>query len=498
MERYICIHGHFYQPARENPWLETVEREDSAHPYHDWNERVTAECYAPNAAARIQDGEGRVNSLVNNYARISFDFGPTLLAWLERNSQGVYEAILSADRESQKRFSGHGSAIAQAYNHMILPLANRRDKYTQVVWGIRDFQHRFGRHPDGMWLPETAVDLETLDIMAELGIQFTILTPRQASHARKLGDNRWRDVRNERIDPTMAYAAHLPSGRNINVFFYNAPVSRAVAFEHLLNNGEDLALRLMGAFQEGAMRPQLVHIATDGETYGHHHKFGEMALAYALEYLESNDAARLTNYSEYLDNNPPTHEARILQRTSWSCPHGVERWRADCGCNTGARPEWNRAWRGPLREALEWLRDIIAPKYEEKGLEFFKDPWAARNDYIEFILDRSSEQLDRYLGKHSVRPLNDFDRDTALKLLEMQRHTMLMFASDGWFFDDISGIETRQVLLSAGRVLQLGRQVFGEEYEPSFLKILEAAKSNVPAMRNGRTIYQRFVKPKIV
>ena len=287
MEKYICIHGHFYQPPRENPWLEDIELQDSAYPYHDWNERITAECYAPNTVSRILDGEGRIIQLPNNYAKISFNFGPTLLAWMADKAPEIYEAILAADRQSQEQFSGHGSALAQAYNHMIMPLAHRRDKYTQVLWGIRDFEHRFGRSPEGMWLPETAVDLETLDIMAELGIRFTILAPHQAHKVRRIGQGAWRDVSGGRIDPTTAYLLKLPSGRTINLFFYDGPISQAVAFEDLLERGENLASRLVNAFSEERPWPQLVHIATDGETYGHHRSHGDMALAYALEYLET-------------------------------------------------------------------------------------------------------------------------------------------------------------------------------------------------------------------
>jgi alpha-amylase/alpha-mannosidase (GH57 family) len=385
MERYICIHGHFYQPPRENPWLEAIEFQDSAYPYHDWNERITAECYATNAVSRILDGDDQIADLVNNYSKISFNFGPTLLSWLEENAADVYQAILEADRESQKNFLGHGSALAQAYNHMILPLANRRDRFTQIHWGIRDFEHRFGRKPEGMWLPETAVDLETLDILAELGICFTVLAPYQASRVRRIGARNWRDISGGRIDPTMAYEQRLPSGRKIALFFYDGPISRAVAFERLLTRGEHFAQRLVGAFSEKRTWPQLLHIATDGESYGHHHRFGDMALAYALHYIESNDLAHLTNYGEYLEKCPPTHQVEIFEKTSWSCAHGVDRWWSDCGCNSGGRPGWNQAWRTPLRNSLDWLRDNLAPVYEEKARQFLKAPWEARDAYIGVI-----------------------------------------------------------------------------------------------------------------
>ena len=189
MEHYVCIHGHFYQPPRENPWLEEVELQDSAYPYHDWNERITEECYRPNMASRILGPDRKIIDIVNNYSKISFDFGPTLLSWLERHAPDVYQGVIDADKKSQERFSGHGAAIAQAYNHIIMPLANSRDKRTQIAWGIYDFEHRFGRKPEGMWLPETAVDLETLDILAEYGIKFTILSPHQAKRVRSIGGN---------------------------------------------------------------------------------------------------------------------------------------------------------------------------------------------------------------------------------------------------------------------------------------------------------------------
>jgi len=495
MERYVCIHGHFYQPPRENPWLEAIELQDSAYPYHDWNERITAECYAPNAKSRILDEKGRIVQMANNYAKISFNFGPTLLAWLEEKAPDVYSAILEADQESCKSFAGHGSALAQAYNHMILPLANRRDKVTQILWGIRDFEHRFGRKPEGMWLPETAVDLETLDILAHHEIRFTILAPHQAHRIRRIGDEKWEEMVGAKIDPTRAYSLRLPSGRSIALFFYDGPISRSVAFEGLLKNGESFAQRLLRGFSEKRKWPQMVHIATDGETYGHHHRFGEMALAFALYSIESKNLARLTNYGEYLEKLPPTHEVEILENTSWSCIHGVERWRSDCGCTTGGNPGWHQAWRAPLRESLDWLRDAIAPAYEEKARQFLKDPWDARNDYIRVILDRSPENTEGFLNQHASRTLNEDEKITVLKLLELQRHAMLMYTSCGWFFSELSGIETNQVIQYACRAVQLAREVFGEDMESQFVELLERAMSNIPELGNGRRIYEKSVKP---
>jgi alpha-amylase/alpha-mannosidase (GH57 family) len=491
--RYLCIHGHFYQPPRENPWLEAIELQDSAAPYHDWNERITAECYAPNSAARILDAEGRIAKIVNNYSSISFNFGPTLLSWMKDKVPETYQGILEADRVSAQRFSGHGSALAQCYNHMIMPLANARDKLTQVIWGIEDFRFRFGRDPEGMWLPETAVDLETLDLMARHGIQFTILAPSQAKSVDGV------DVTGQRVDPARAYQQKLPSGRSINLFFYDGPVSQAVAFERLLNDGQRFARRLLDALSDQREGPQLAHIATDGETYGHHHPFGDMALAYALGHIESSGLAKVTNYGEFLEKHPAEHDAEVLENTAWSCVHGVGRWNTNCGCNSGGHGEWNQEWRGPLRAALDWLRDEIAPYYEKMARRFFKDPWAARNNYIHVILDRSPESRERFAAANFRRKtIKADDRVNVWKLLEMQRHAMLMYTSCGWFFDELTGIETVQVIQYAGRVLQLAEELFGNHFERHFLEKLALAKSNILEHRDGAAVYEKFVKPASV
>lgn len=499
-ERYVCIHGHFYQPPRENAWLESVEWQESAYPYHDWNERVTAECYLPNTSSRILDKDGFIERIVSNYAKMSFDFGPTLLDWLEKNEPEVHEAVVEADRQSRKRFSGHGSAMAQAYNHIIMPLANHRDRYSQVFWGIKDFEHRFGRRPEGMWLPETAVDYETLDIMAGLGISFTVLAPHQAGRVRKIGASSWKDVTNSTIDISRSYVTELPSGRRINVFFYDGPLSNAVAFEDILKNGETFARRLTGAFSEKKDGAQLEHIATDGETYGHHHRFADMALAFALQYIEENNLAKITNYGEFLEKYPPTHEVEIIEKTSWSCAHGVDRWWSNCGDTTGSgnHPEWNQKWRTPLRNAFDMLRDTLAPRYEEKARQLLKDPWAARDGYIDVILDRSTASVNRFFEKYAGHALNESEKVTALKLLELQRHAMLMYTSCGWFFDEISRPEPVQVIQYAGRVVQLAQDLFGDKLEEDFLKILELAKSNQPEEGDGRRIYDSLVRPAMI
>ena len=498
MEKFICIHGHFYQPPRENPWLESVELQDSAAPYHDWNERITMECYAPNATARILEGNGSIAEITNNYSKISFNFGPTLLAWMKTRMPEIHEAIISADRLSRERYSGHGSALAQVYNHMILPLANDRDRSTQVLWGIRDFEHRFGRAPEGMWLSETAADTPTLESLASLGIKFTILSPFQANRTKEIGKRNSRDVNGGRIDPTRPYLARLPSGKTINLFFYDAPVSQAVAFEGLLTSGDRLANRLMSAFNERRQWDQLVHVATDGESYGHHHRHGEMALAYALRYIETNGLATLTNYGEYLEKHAPTREVQIHEKTAWSCVHGVARWMADCGCNSGGHPGWNQGWRAPLRQALDWLRDELAPLFETKAKEFLRDPWQARDGYISVILDRSGPSREKYFSEHAARSLNEGEKIAVLKLMELQRHAMLMYTSCGWFFDEVSGIETVQVVQYAARALQLARELFGRDLEPAFLDHFQNAKSNIPENQDGRAIYSRFVQPAMI
>lgn len=489
-QRFLTLHGHFYQPPRENPWLEAVETQDAAFPWHDWNARITAECYEPNATARMLDARDRILRIVNNYASISFNFGPTLLSWLETCAPETYAAILEADRISRDRYSGHGCAIAQAYNHIILPLANDRDKATQIHWGIRDFEHRFGRKPEGMWLPETAADVPSLEALAAAGIAFTILEPHQAARWRTIGGEEWHHPAvNTAIDPTMPYLCRLPSGRSIVIFFYDGPISRAVAFEQLLARGENLAHRLLGAFSDTRRHPQLVNIATDGETYGHHHRYGEMALTYALQ-LMAESAAKLTNYAEHLQLHPPTHEVQIAERTSWSCSHGVERWRSDCGCNTGASPGWNQQWREPLRNALDWLRDEADAIFARHGSQLLHDPWLAREDYIDVILDRSEESVSRFLARHADEDANIV---SVLELMEMQRNSMLMFTSCGWFFSDVSGIETVQVLHYAGRVVQLAQRISGTSLEAGLLSRLEHAHSNVPGRGTGRQIYEREV-----
>ncbi len=491
MEKYICIHGHFYQPPRENAWLEVIEVQDSAHPYHDWNERISAECYGPNSASRILNEKGVIKNIINNYSRISFNFGATLLSWMQVYDRETYDAIIEADRESVKNFGGHGSAMAQVYNHIILPLANKRDKETQIIWGIRDFISRFGRLPEGMWLAETAVDIESLELLVKHGIKFTVLAPRQAKAIRKLSDTKWSDVTTESLDTRRPYTCKLPSGKNIALYFYDGQIAQGVAFDGLLYDGKKFADRLLDSFADRD-EAQLVHIATDGETYGHHHKHGDMALAFCLDYIERNTESCLTNYAEFLAKFPPVYEAMIHENSSWSCVHGVERWRDNCGCNSGGKPNWHQRWRKPLRESLDWLRDELGLIFEREASKVLKDPWKAREDYINIILERNDDNIRKFLKEHCLR---DVEQNHVLRLMEVQRHAMLMYTSCGWFFDEISGIETTQIMQYACRAIQLVSQISETHLEEDFLKRLEEAPSNVPSLENGAQIYRKYVLP---
>jgi hypothetical protein len=492
--RYVCIHGHFYQPPRENPWLEAVEVQDSARPYHDWNERITRECYAPNTRSRLVDPEGKIANLLNNYAWMSFNFGPTLLSWLEEGAPDVLQGIIEGDRISRERHRGHGNALAQVYNHVIMPLAGQRDKRTQVTWGIADFRRRFGREPEGLWLAETAVDLATLEVLAEAKIRFTILAPHQARRWRKRGESAWPESPGG-IDPSRAYSCQLPSGKSIALFFYDGIVSREVAFERLLDRGEKFLERLLEGFNDARTHPELVHIATDGESYGHHHAFGDMALAYVLDRLRQHPEIRLTNYGEFLELHPPEWEVEINENTSWSCSHGVERWRSDCGCRM--RGDWNQKWRAPLRQALDNLKQKIDGLFGTRGRECFPDPWAARDGYIDVILDRSPESVRGFLRRHGYPDLDEGLVREGLWLLEMQRHALLMFTSCGWFFDELTGLEPTQCLRYALRAVQLARH-FGRDFEDDFLRDLEKAPSNLAKSKNGRTVWEQMIRPSQV
>jgi alpha-amylase/alpha-mannosidase (GH57 family) len=486
----LIIHGHFYQPPRENPWTGEVDREISAAPYHDWNERIHAECYGPNAAVLAG------NHTVNNYAHISFNFGPTLLSWLERSYPGAYQSIIEADAASVRQHSGHGNAIAQAYGHAILPLCNERDRLTQVAWGVADFRYRFGREPESMWLPETAVNDATLEVLIEQGLRYVILAPSQASRYRAIGSDDWRDVNDRGIDGSRAYSYFHRDGsdRSIAIFFYDGPMARAIAFEKALTSSE----RLVQMIKSSAAGKAMVNIATDGETYGHHFKFGDLCLAHVLTVEAPREGFWITNYGEFLDRYPPQFEVSIQsgpqdEGTSWSCGHGVGRWLRNCGCHTGGEPGWNQEWRGPLRSALNYLRDRTAEGFEELGGRLFKDPWAARKAYINVFLKRSTPSA--FLAEHAARPLSPADEIRAFTLLEMQRNALLMFTSCGWFFYDISGIETVQVMKYAARVIELSDQLGLPSNRKTFLGMLAQARSNVAEKGTGADIYVLHAEP---
>jgi alpha-amylase/alpha-mannosidase (GH57 family) len=498
MEKYVCIHGHFYQPPRENPWLEDVELQDSAYPYHDWNEKITEQCYRQNAASRILGEDGKIVDIISNYSKMSFDFGPTLLSWLERHAPEVYQSVLDADKKSIETFGGHGAAMAQAYNHIIMPLANSPDKYTQVAWGLYDFETRFGRKAEGMWLPETAVDMETLEMLAQNDMKFTILAPHQAKRFRKIDDHRWTNVERHELDITRPYLCRLGSGKTINLFFYHQPTSQEVADGKILQNGEVFARKLAFILENKDAPAGLAHVAADGETYGHHHRNADMALAYCLNFIETKNLAKITVYGEYLEKFPPEYEVEIYERSSWSCSHGVERWRSNCGCSYGRFPSGKQQWRAPLREAMDWLRDQLIPIYESKMAEYVPNVWKTRNEYISVINDRSPDNVRRFLSEAAGRELSFDEQVTALKLLELQRNAMLMYTSCGWFFDEISGIEAVQIMNYASRAIQLAKETDGRDLEPQYEEILQRAPTNAREFANGREAYHRLVKPSSV
>lgn len=492
----LIIHGHFYQPPRENPWTGVIEAQPGAAPYHDWNERIHAECYGPNAQAQIAGVNGRIERTINNYANLSFNFGPTLLSWLQLKHPQTYQNILDADRLSIVKHGGHGNAIAQAYGHAILPLCNERDRETQVLWGLADFRYRFVREPESIWLPETACNEQTLALLIDAGLRFVILAPHQAGCFR-LPNGEWQDVAPGSIDTSTPYRFNHPdgSGRSIAIFFYDGPLARAIAFERALTSSKTLVESLVRA----ANGASLVNVATDGETYGHHFKFGDLCIAHALELEAPAAGLRVTNYGEYLDEHSATAEVKLApgeagRGTSWSCVHGVARWERDCGCHTGGEANWNQKWREPLRTALNFLRDVAVRDFETLGSDIFADPWQTRNESIQLILEpmRSREA---FVARHAKRSLNARDHWRALMLLEMQRNSLLMFTSCGWFFSEISGIETIQVLRYAARLIDLAQQLGAPLPRKNFLELLAEARSNRVELGSGADVYRSFAEP---
>jgi alpha-amylase/alpha-mannosidase (GH57 family) len=432
---------------------------------------------------------------------MSFNFGPTLLSWLEEYAPLTYERIIKADIESLTNHNGHGNALAQVYNHIIMPLANYHDKDTQVKWGIRDFEYRFGRKPEGMWLAETAVDDETLKVLVDNGIKFTVLSPYQALKMKKSTAKEWQDVSWGNIDPARSYKYTLKCDptKSIDLFFYDGAISRSVAFDELLTDGNKFIKRLKEGVSEDRDYPQLINIATDGESYGHHTKFGDMALSYVLKIKAEDEGFKITNYAEYLDKYRSDYDVDIKQASSWSCFHGVGRWKEDCGCSTGGHPGWNQKWREHLRNALDYLRDRLAEVFEQEGPNYFnKDVWDVRNAYIDVILDRTHSKIKAFQKEHFKSDLTEEEKVKGMELLEMQRQSLLMFTSCGWFFSEISGIETVQIMKYAARALQLVSGFTSENYEEKFLSVLSRAKSNIEEFGTGKDIYERFVKPSVV
>jgi alpha-amylase/alpha-mannosidase (GH57 family) len=507
---YVAVHGHFYQPPRENPYLDAIERQPGAAPFHDWNERIHWECYRPNAFARVLNNRGEVLGIVNNYEYFSFNIGPTLMSWLERHDVEVYQRILEADRKSCDRLNGHGNAIAQVYNHIIMPLANERDKYTQIHWGKEDFRSRFGRDPEGMWLAEAAVDYATLEVLVAEGIRFIVLAPSQAQRCRPLPNNdnphpEWHEVGGAQIDATRPYRCYLKeSGESIvngqesnnkpyiDIFFYDGPISRDMGFSDVVYNSSHFAGRI-GSAVRGDHRPaQLISVATDGETFGHHKKGTEKTVAFAFIEEFPRQGWTVTNFAHYLSLEPPAWEVELKPVTAWSCAHGVDRWQDDCGCG-GEGGVWHQKWRRPLRDALNWLRDQLVDVYEEYGRQLFRDPWQARNEYIEVMRDRSPANINRFLSRHQTHKLTAAEQVDALRILEMQRHTLLMFTSCGWFFEEISRPEGTQIMRYAARAMELAGDVAGVQLEKGFVKRLGLAPSNVDVFKHGGEIYRQLV-----
>ena len=497
----VVIHGHFYQPPREDPFLDEVETEPSAAPFHDWNQRIERECYRAVVAARITGSDGRIARLVNTLESISFNFGPTLLEWMEREARATYEAILSADQVSAAAHGGHGNAIAQPYHHTILPLATRRDKRTEVRWGIADFRRRYGREPEGMWLPETAVDVETLEVLAEEGIRFSIVAPHQVVTAPAGGR------------PGLC---RLPGGKSIALFVYRGDSSHAVAFGGALHDGVAWAQALaevataLGApvrssstsgtrkrttrtpTSATSAREVLVSIATDGETYGHHHKFGEMALARALDELKAL-GVRVENFGSFLARNPAIDDVELVEPTSWSCAHGVGRWKENCGCRIDAAKYPSQEWRAPLREGLDALAVSLHDIYEREAIRLIPDPWEARNEYGTVVAS-DELTLERFARSVATNAQNDDDVVRARELLELARDALRMFTSCGWFFDDIGGIEPRVDLRYAARAIALAGPSAAAA-EAAFMETLSMAQSNDRTAGTGRDIYLRSARP---
>lgn len=483
IERFVAFFGHFYQPPRFNPWTEHVDLDPTAYPFHDWNERVDFECYTANAWIPVYGAEGWVEGVVSNYSRINFSFGPILLTWLRERRPEVYKAIVEADAESISRY-GRGAAIAQPYAHIIMPLASRLYRELAIYWGVRFFEDTFGRPPEGFWLPEAAVDYETLEILVDNGIKFVILAPHQISTVKVGG--RWLEY--GRADPRVAYRILLPSGRSIAAIVYDGEISREVSFGDLLEDGGRLASRILGSFNDLLQEPQIITVASDGEAFGHHKKGGAIELAKALDIIEGSGEARLTSIARFLEVNPPRVKAKIAVNTSWSCPHGVERWRSECGCASEIRPGWRQTWRTPLRKAIDMLSAETLKAYEELGPALFKDHYEALRNYYMVLSLRSPGVLAGFLEFH----LKDKSLEPsikALKILEAVRHSLLSQSSDAWFFEDLGRPEPFQVLRHAARTIELLEELDYANVEEAFKSLIGEASSNTG--EQGATLYRK-------
>ena len=504
---YLTIHGHFYQPPRENPWTNLIEIQESAYPDHDWNDRIAKQCYDTNGASRILNADGKIEEIVNNYEYMSFNFGPTLMSWIKEFRPKTYQRIIDGDKNSAKRLNGHGNAIAQVYNHMIMPLASEEDRITQIKWGIRDFESHFGRKPEGMWLAETAINMDTIVDMIQEGIKFTILAPTQAASIRHFENKEWDSVEFNNIDTTKPYRIYPKDGEGkklcdgyLDVFFYNGALSTAVGFEHLLRDSNTYIGKILSAHNPGGKDAQLISIGTDGESYGHHEPFGDMCAAYMFKRLSPQHNIKVVNYAYFLEENPPEYEVRLknahFEGTAWSCAHGVGRWYRDCGCATGSPPSWNQKWRKPLRDSLELLKETVdeiflkeTPKYTDT------DPWELRNEYVDVLTAADGEQTQDFLSQH-LKADSNIARDGSmlLQLLEMQKYSMFSYTSCGWFFNDISGIEPIQNMKYAWIAIELSQNFPNPVNVEKFLSILDGAVSNIDK-RTGKQLFVEYAIP---
>lgn len=476
------FHHHFYQPPRENPWLGSVSNEWTAWPYHDWNERITAECYRAMVAVALPGGEDGSTELMTPLASSSFDIGPTLHQWLERHAPDVDRAVTF--EVSSEGTSPDLAVIAAPFVHAILPLASRADRERLVAWGIADYCHRFSMRPKGMWLPETAVDLETLEIIAEQGIDYTVLLPSQAARVRA-PDGEWRDIDETTLDTSRPYVVRLSGDRSIVVVFGHRELSQRVAFGDLTNDGTKLAVEMMNALKghEGGA----VLLVADGETYGHHHHFADIGLAWAMRHLERHYDVE-TSLGEWLANQTPTWEVELPSVSSWSCAHGVERWRSDCGCTTGSQPGWNQSWRAPLRDALDWLRHAIAAPLETALGQHVVSTHDVLTEYGNVVAGVTGPAA--FAERFATHPGDPGQARTILELCEIYRNVLFSFTSCAWFFADAADIETAIVLRYAAVAMEGMERVLGVRLEEEFLARLVHVRSNVPGI-DGVTLWHR-------